>query len=67
MAEQNADKDQQTQVRALVAGTGHGLRVWVPAIKASGFDVVALVGTNAQRTRERASASGIAHNLSIWR
>lgn len=63
MAEQSETLSHKTPVRAIVAGTGHGLRVLVPAMTASGFDVVALVGANAQRTQERASANGIARSF----
>jgi hypothetical protein len=37
-------------LRALVVGTGFGCRIQVPALRAAGFDVVGLVGTdhNAQ-------------------
>ena len=48
---------------ALVAGTGHGLRVLVPAMRAAGFDVVGLVGANAERTAQRARDNGIAHGF----
>lgn len=44
---------------ALVAGTGFGCRVHVPALRAAGFEVVGLVGTDAERTRRRAESSGI--------
>jgi predicted dehydrogenase len=44
---------------ALVVGTGFGCRIHVPALRAAGFDVVGLVGTDAERTRKRAEASGI--------
>jgi predicted dehydrogenase len=45
--------------RALVVGTGFGLRVHVPALRAAGFDVVGLVGTDLDRTRRRAERVGI--------
>ena len=35
---------------AAVVGTGFGCRVHVPALRAAGFDVVALVGQDADRT-----------------
>jgi len=44
---------------ALVVGTGFGCRVHVPALRAAGFDVVGLVGTDAERTARRAEANGI--------
>jgi predicted dehydrogenase len=36
-------------IPALVVGTGFGCRVHVPALRAAGFEVVGLVGTNAER------------------
>jgi predicted dehydrogenase len=44
---------------ALVVGTGFGCRVHIPALRAAGFDVVGLVGTDAERTRKRAESSGV--------
>jgi predicted dehydrogenase len=44
---------------ALVVGTGFGCRVHVPALRAAGFEVVGLVGTDAERTRRRAESSGV--------
>lgn len=49
------------QIPALVAGTGHGLRVLVPALNASGFRVVGLVGADPERTQRRAEDNAIAH------
>lgn len=48
-------------LRAVVVGTSFGGRVHVPALQSAGFDVVALVGRDADRTRERARALGVAH------
>ncbi len=45
-----------TTIRCAVVGTSFGGRVHVPALQRAGFDVVALVGRDAQRTRERAGA-----------
>lgn len=45
---------------ALVAGTGFGCRVHVPALRAAGFDVVGLVGNDPEKTRARADKAGIA-------
>lgn len=45
--------------RALVAGTGFGCRVHVPALRAAGFDVVGLVGTDPERTARKAESSGV--------
>jgi predicted dehydrogenase len=47
--------------RAVVAGTGFGCRVHVPALRAAGFDVVALVGADPERTQRRAERAGIGH------
>lgn len=40
--------------RVAVVGTGFGCRVHVPALRAAGFDVVALVGQDRERTERRA-------------
>jgi predicted dehydrogenase len=45
--------------RAVVVGTGFGCRVHVPALRAAGFDVVALVGQDEDRTGRRAERLGI--------
>ena len=45
---------------ALVVGSGFGCRIHVPALRAAGFDVVGLVGTEAARTERRARAKGVA-------
>lgn len=49
-----------TPIPALVAGSGFGLRTHVPALRAAGFEVVGLVGANAERTARRAAKAGIA-------
>lgn len=46
---------------AVVVGTGFGCRVHVPALRAAGFEVVALVGTDATRTARRAERTGVPH------
>ncbi|WP_428310617.1 Gfo/Idh/MocA family protein [Hydrocarboniphaga sp.] len=48
---------------ALVVGTGFGCRIHVPALRAAGFDVVGLIGTDIERTRKRAQASGVAQSF----
>lgn len=48
-----------TRLKALVVGTGFGCRIQVPALRGAGFEVAGLVGANAERTAERASAGGI--------
>jgi predicted dehydrogenase len=44
----------------VVVGTGFGCITHVEALRAAGFDVVALVGRDAKRTAERAAAVGVA-------
>ena len=44
---------------AVVVGTGFGGRVHVPALRAAGFDVVALVGRDGERTARRAARLGV--------
>lgn len=39
---------------AVVVGTGFGCRVHVPALRAAGFEVLAVVGTDEERTTSRA-------------
>ena len=48
-----------TKPPALVVGTGFGCRIHVPALRAAGFDVVGLVGTDLERTNRRAAANGV--------
>jgi predicted dehydrogenase len=45
--------------RVAVVGTGFGARVHVPALRAAGFEVVALVGTDPDRTARRAARAGV--------
>ena len=45
--------------RAVVVGTSFGARVHVPALRAAGFEVVALVGTDRDRTERRAARVGV--------
>ena len=44
-----------------VVGTGFGARVQVPALRAAGFEVRALVGRDADRTGRRAGRAGVEH------
>jgi predicted dehydrogenase len=44
---------------AVVVGTGFGCRVHVPALRAAGFDVAALVGADPERTARRAANNGV--------
>jgi predicted dehydrogenase len=48
------------QLKALVVGTGFGVRIQLPALLGAGFDVVGLVGQDAARTAERARLNGVA-------
>ncbi len=45
--------------RVAVVGTSFGVRVHVPALRAAGFEVVALVGTDPDRTARRAARAEI--------
>jgi predicted dehydrogenase len=47
------------QLVAAVVGTSFGARIHVPALRAAGVEVRALVGRDPERTRERADALGI--------
>ena len=46
-------------LRACVVGTSFGARIHVPALRHAGFDVVALVGVNPDKTARRAERLGI--------
>jgi len=48
-------------VGVAVVGTGFGTRVHVPALRAAGFDVVAIVGRDPERTARRAARAGAEH------
>jgi predicted dehydrogenase len=48
-----------TPLRVAVVGTAFGGRVHVPALRAAGFDVVALVGRDRERTVARAAQLGV--------
>src|SRR4051794_16160791 len=48
-------------LRAVVVGTSFGCRVHVPALRAAGFEVVALVGRDLERTQRRADRLDVAH------
>src|SRR6185295_14645636 len=50
-------------IGAVVVGTGFGSRVHVPALRAAGFDVVALVGRDADRTQRRADRLNVPRGL----
>ena len=48
-------------LRAGVIGTSFGARIHVPALRQAGFDVVALIGVDPDRTARRVERLGIAH------
>jgi predicted dehydrogenase len=48
---------------AVVVGTGFGTRVHVPALRAAGFEVEALVGRDPERTQRRADRLGVPRGL----
>jgi predicted dehydrogenase len=48
---------------AVVVGTGFGVLTHVRALRAAGIDVVALVGRDPQKTKERAQGAGIEQGL----
>jgi len=45
--------------KAVVVGTGFGVRVQLPALRAAGFDVAALVGRSTERTARCARESNV--------
>jgi predicted dehydrogenase len=50
-------------IPALVVGTGFGCRIHVPALRATGFEVVGLVGATPERLARRAEQNGIARTF----
>ena len=50
-------------IPALVVGTGFGCRIHVPALRASGFEIVGLVGATPERLARRAEQNGIARTF----
>ena len=50
-------------IGAVVVGTGFGARVHVPALRAAGFEVRALVGRDPERTARRAERLGIGQSF----
>jgi predicted dehydrogenase len=50
-------------VLALVAGTGFGCRIHVPALRAAGVEVVGLVATNSERLARKAAELDIPHHF----
>ena len=55
--------EQHPVLRAAVVGTGFGCLTHVRALRAAGFDVVALVGQDPERTAERAKRFDIPHSF----
>jgi predicted dehydrogenase len=51
--------DAKASPPALVVGTGFGCRIHVPALRAAGFEVAGLVGSDPERTARRAQANGV--------
>lgn len=49
----------RTNPTAVVVGSSFGCRIHVPALRAAGFDVAGLVGTDPARTYRRALAAGV--------
>ncbi|MFN8624863.1 MAG: Gfo/Idh/MocA family oxidoreductase [Candidatus Binatia bacterium] len=52
-----------SQPKAVVVGTGFGVLTHLRALRAAGFEVVALIGRDPQRTAQRAAKAGVAHGL----
>ncbi len=52
-----------SKLKVVVAGTGFGCRIQIPALRGAGFEVVGLVGSDPARTAERAEANGIAQSF----
>ena len=48
-------------IPAVVIGTGFGYRIHVPALRAAGFEVAGLVGTNPDKLARRAEVAGVPH------
>ncbi len=49
----------EKKLGVVVVGTGFGCRVHVPVVRAAGMEVVALVGTDRDRTARRADRNGV--------
>lgn len=47
------------KIKAIVVGTGFGCRIHVPALRAAGFEVVALVGRSVERLQRKAAENGV--------
>jgi predicted dehydrogenase len=55
--------DPSKAIAAVVVGTGFGCRIHVPALRAAGFQVAALVGTNSEKLARRAEVTGVEHSF----
>ncbi len=47
------------KMKAIVVGTGFGCRIHIPALRAAGFEVAALVGRNAERLQRKATENSV--------
>ncbi|TCM11941.1 putative dehydrogenase [Novosphingobium sp. PhB165] len=47
------------KMKAIVVGTGFGCRIHIPALRAAGFEVAALVGRNFERLQRKAAENGV--------
>ncbi|QDK35310.1 Gfo/Idh/MocA family protein [Sphingomonas sp. IC081] len=47
------------KIAAMVVGTGFGVRVHIPALRAAGFNVLALVGRDTERLQRKASENAV--------
>jgi predicted dehydrogenase len=52
-----------SSIPAVVVGTGFGCRIHVPALRAAGFDVAGLVGTNSEKLARRAEVTDVARTF----
>ncbi len=50
---------EQSGPRVIIVGSGHGLRVHLPALREAGFEVVGLVANDPERTQRRAERNAI--------
>lgn len=53
----------QSRPGAVIVGTGFGVLTHLRALRAAGFEVVALVGRDPRKTAERAAKAGVPHGL----
>jgi predicted dehydrogenase len=55
-----ADATSEPRLKAVVVGTRFGITAHVPALELAGYEVLALVGQDQERTERRAERAGIA-------